>query len=112
MKRKSADGIVFSTNPDFKFENETDQEKATLHPGQQQLRIWIDAKGRRGKTVTIVKGFEGSNKDLNILAKELKMICGSGGTVKDGLIVIQGNVREKILDFLVEKGYRVKKAGG
>ena len=112
MKRKNKNGIVFSTDPNFQFETEQEQEKITLPVNKQQLRIWIDSKGRKGKTATIVEGFIGSNDDLEILAKELKLKCGSGGSVKEGQILIQGNVKDKIFNYLSDKGYNVKKAGG
>ena len=112
MKRKKRGGIVFSTNPDFEYEIEPEQEAVTLPAKRQQLRIWIDSKGRKGKEVTVVKGFIGRNKDLEILAKELKSRCASGGSVKNGEIIIQGNVRDKVVACLSEKGYQVKKAGG
>lgn len=112
MKSKKEGGIVFSTNPDFEYDHSEGKEANTLSPNCQQLRIWIDTKGRRGKTVTIVKGFIGKNHDLEMLAKEIKTKCSSGGTVKNGEIIIQGNARDKILVYLVEQGYNVKKAGG
>ncbi|MBN2482121.1 MAG: translation initiation factor [Bacteroidales bacterium] len=108
---KKEGGIVFSTNPDFKYETASQHEAETLPANRQQLRIWIESKGRKGKTVTIVKGFVGRNDDLEMLAKELKTICGSGGSVKDGAILIQGNFRDKINDHLNERGYQARKAG-
>ncbi len=112
MKSRKDGGIVFSTNPNFEYDHSEGQETNTLPPNSQQLRIWIEAKGRKGKTVTIVKGFIGKDCDLEVLAKEIKTKCGSGGTVKNGEIIIQGNARDKILDYLVKKGYHAKKAGG
>ncbi|MBN2522313.1 MAG: translation initiation factor [Bacteroidales bacterium] len=109
---KKEEGFVFSTNPDFRYEDETQHETETLPLNRQLLRIWIDSKGRKGKTVTIVKGFVGRKDDLENLAKELKTRCGSGGSVKNGEILIQGNFRDRILEYLSERGYRVKKAGG
>ncbi len=104
--------FVFSTNPDFEFEQERD-EVETLPASEQNLRIWIDRKKRRGKEVSLITGFEGTEDDLKDLGKLLKSKCGVGGTVKDGEILIQGNHRQKILDILKNNGYtRSKIAGG
>ena len=111
MNKKSRNGIVYSTKPDFQYEQEG-QVRESLPAAQQQLYVWIDSKGRKGKTVSLVRGFIGADKDLEVLARELKAHCGTGGTVKNGEIIIQGEFREKILRFLSGKGYKVKKAGG
>ena len=111
MSRKNREGIVYSTNPDFTFETDSGQD-AALHPGQQLLYVWLDSKARKGKTVTLIKGFRGSPGDLEKLATDLKKYCGTGGSVKDGEVIIQGNFREKTLTWLAGKGYKVKKAGG
>jgi len=108
MKRKNSGGIVFSTNPDFIYESGAVPENETLPPGKQQLRIRTESKGRGGKTVTVISGFAGTLKDMESLAKELKLSCGAGGSVKDGLILIQGDVRVKVLKYLTEKGYKAK----
>lgn len=112
MSKKKPTGIVYSTNPDFKFEFDEVEEHETLPPQQQDLRVWIDRKQRAGKQVTLVTGFVGSANDLEVLGKLLKTKCGTGGTVKDGEIIIQGDVREKIMDILAKSGYKAKKAGG
>lgn len=112
MSKKKPTGIVYSTNPDFKFEFDEVEEHETLPPQQQDLRVWIDRKQRAGKQVTLVTGFVGSTNDLEVLGKLLKTKCGTGGTVKDGEIIIQGDVREKIMDILAKSGYKAKKAGG
>ncbi len=112
MSKKKPNGIVYSTNPDFKFEFDEIEELETLPPQQQDLRVWIDRKQRAGKQVTLVTGFVGSTNDLEVLGKLLKTKCGTGGTVKDGEIIIQGDVREKIMDILAKSGYKAKKAGG
>ena len=104
-------GIVYSTNPDFRFEP-SDEERETPPPGEQQLKIWISKKGRGGKTVSLVTGFTGRTADLEALGKELRTRCGVGGSAKDGEILLQGDVRDKALDFLLGKGYQAKKAGG
>jgi translation initiation factor 1 len=105
-------GIVYSTNPDFHYvEKQTDQEE-TLPPRQQDLRVTLDRKQRKGKTVTLVTGFQGKEEDLKELGKLLKTKCGVGGSSKDGEIVIQGDFRDKILHILLSEGYRAKRSGG
>ena len=104
-------GFVFSTNDDFDPGQENDQEEA-LDPSQQELEAHYSSKGRAGKTVTVVKGFIGPEEDLQALGKELKKKCGVGGSVKDGEIIIQGDVREKVMSHLKQKGYKVKRIGG
>jgi len=104
-------GFVYSTNPNFKFE-EIDETIETLAPQLQKLRIWLDTKQRAGKTVTLITGFVGSTLDLEILAKQLKNICGTGGNAKDNEIIIQGDQREKVLQWLLKNNYtNTKKAG-
>lgn len=103
---------VYSTNPEFKQETSSRGEPVTLPPGQQNLKVWLDKKQRGGKTVTLITGFVGANDDLNELARALKTKCGVGGSVKDGAILIQGDVREKVIAILSAAGYRAKKAGG
>ena len=110
-KRKKIN-IVYSTNPDFEYKYEEDIIRDTLLPKQQDLRIHLDKKKRAGKTVSIVKGFVGSEDDLNDLGKLLKTKCGVGGGVKNGEIIIQGDVRDRVVSLLIERGYKVKKAGG
>jgi translation initiation factor 1 len=112
MAKKRPNGIVYSTNPDFKFEFDQNEEQETLAPQQQDLRVWIDRKQRAGKQVTLVTGFVGSVDDLEVLGKLLKTKCGTGGSVKDGEIIIQGDVRDKVMDILAKAGYKAKKAGG
>jgi len=104
--------VVYSTNPNFKIENDEDEELETLQPKQQDLRVMLDKKSRGGKVVTLITGFHGSDADLNDLAKFMKTKCGVGGTAKDGEIIIQGDFRDKILEMLQNKGYKAKKAGG
>jgi translation initiation factor 1 len=111
-KKKSNKGFFFSTDPDFEFDDQN-EEMETLDPKQQKLRVSIDKKKRKGKEVTLVTGFEGSDDDLKTLGKFLKSKCGVGGTVKDGEIIIQGNNREKVVELLLKDGYsKTKKSGG
>ena len=105
---KSRLNVVYSTNPDFRYEEEEKGERQTLPAAQQQLKVWIDRKQRAGKQVTLVRGFVGTEEDLKELAKLLKNKCGVGGSVKDGEIIIQGEVREKVLTILRDNKYRAK----
>ncbi|MBO7602055.1 MAG: translation initiation factor [Bacteroidaceae bacterium] len=104
--------VVYSTNPDFKFETREKEERATLPPQQQKLRVSLDRKNRGGKTVTLVTGFIGTEDDLKTLGKLLKSSCGVGGTVKDGEIIIQGDFKQRVLDLLMAKGYTQTKPKG
>lgn len=104
-------GFVFSTNKDFEFAS-NDEQQETLPPNQQKLEAHLDKKNRGGKIATVIKGFEGNEEDLKTLAKQLKTLCGVGGSAKDGEIIVQGNFRDKIMDFLVKEGYKVKRVGG
>jgi len=105
---KNRSGIVFSTNPDFTFDSSSDLAAETLPSAKQNLLIRLDRSGRAGKTVTLVEGFSGALSDLIALSKQLKAKCGVGGSVKDGMILIQGDVRVKVEAWLIEKGFRVK----
>jgi translation initiation factor 1 len=108
MKKKKSpdrDGIIFSTDPGFRLEEEAPSEQKTLSPEQQELRVKLDKKQRAGKVVTLVEGFAGSLDDLGELGKKLKAFCGTGGSVKDGLIIVQGDQREKIRQWLLKNGY-------
>ena len=106
---KSRLGMVYSTNPDYQFEEEEAVEQETLLPKDQKLIVAIDKKGRGGKQVTVVNGFIGKEEDLESLGKTLKTKCGVGGSVKDGIILIQGDQREKITDILLKMGYKAKR---
>jgi len=105
-------GMVYSTNPDFHFSSGTEEEQETLPPREQDLRVRPEKKGRKGKTVTIVNGFTGRQEDLEELARVLKTRCGTGGSAKDGEIIIQGNFVEKIIGILSDLNYRAKRSGG
>jgi translation initiation factor 1 len=112
-KNKKPEGIVYSTNPDYKYKYNQPVEQGTLPPQQQPLRVSLDKKHRGGKQVTLITGFIGSSEDLQALGKQLKSACGAGGSAKDGEIIVQGDFRDKILDLLKRTGYsQVKKSGG
>lgn len=107
-KKNKADknGFVFSTDPNFRFEEENIENAATLAPAQQKIKIKLETKHRGGKTVTLVDGFVGQEEDLEDLGKKLKSFCGTGGSAKDGEIIIQGDQREKVLQWLQKNGYK------
>jgi translation initiation factor 1 len=96
--------LVYSTNPDYIQPNE-EAAKETLAPAEQMLRVILETKHRAGKTVTIVYGFEGADADLEALGKALKNFCGTGGAVKEGEIIIQGDHRQKVFQYLKQKGF-------
>ncbi|OJV22065.1 MAG: translation initiation factor [Bacteroidetes bacterium 41-46] len=108
---KSRLGVVFSTNPDFSFNKEEDNNEplTTPPPGKQKLIVSIDRRNRGGKQVTLITGFKGREEDLETLGKILKNKCGSGGSVKDGEIIIQGDFRERVVSMLISLGYIAKR---
>jgi len=110
-KDKTRVNVVYSTNPNFSYENEEETNHDTLQPQQQNLKLFLDRIGG-GKLVTRISGFVGTENDLNNLAKTLKQKCGVGGNAKDGNILIQGDNRDKLLDLLTKASYKAKKAGG
>lgn len=112
-KKSNKDGIVFSTDPSFSLEDAQQSLAETPEPGGQQLRVRLETKHRAGKAVTLVLGFVGREEDREELGKKLKNFCGTGGSVKDGEIIIQGDQREKVMQFLLKNGFKhTKKAGG
>lgn len=108
---KSRLGMVYSTDPDFRYTTDEPCEEPTPPPARQSLRVWLDRKQRAGKVVTLVKGFVGRDADLQELARLLKTKCGVGGAAKEGEIIIQGDHRDRVVEILTKSGYRCKKAG-
>ncbi len=106
---KSRLGVVYSTNPDFKYETVQEQEADTLPPERQRLTVRIDRRRRAGKQVTLVEGFVGRSEDLAALARTLKTRCGVGGSASDGEILIQGDLRDKVVALLTSMGYNAKR---
>jgi len=102
-------GIVYSTDPNFQFAHEQNNNE-TLQPAEQKIKVRLETKHRGGKAVTLLEGFIGKNEDLEDLGKKLKNFCGTGGSAKDGEIIVQGDQREKVLQWLLKNGYKhVKK---
>lgn len=111
-KKNGIGGIIYSTDPGYPYEEDQVSVPA-LPPSQQRLRIWLDSKHRAGKSVTLITGFEGKAVELEAMGKALKTYCGAGGAVKDGEIILQGDHREKVMQWLLAKGYtNTKRSGG
>ena len=104
-KKENSSGIVYSTDPSFRIESGQEPEPVTLPPGKQRLVVRLDTKNRSGKAVTLVDGFTGTSHDLEVLGKQLKAFCGTGGSVKDGQVIIQGDQRPKVVQWLKKNGY-------
>ena len=108
-KKTPSNGIIYSTDPQFRIEEALREAQSTLPPAQQKLKVRLDTKQRAGKAVTLVENFEGSEADLQDLGKKLKTYCGTGGSVKDGQIIIQGDQRDKVMQWLANGGYKLAK---
>jgi len=107
-KKANSSGIVYSTNPDFKMEEENTPQES-LPPKQQRLKVRLDTRQRAGKAVTLVEGFIGPADQLEDLGRQLKTHCGTGGSVKDGEILVQGDQRDKMTQWLIAKGFTATK---
>lgn len=112
QKKQQYEGIVYSTDSSFSYEENLESEQDTLPNKQQKLKVLLDRKSRKGKVVTIIDGFIGKDSDFQNLAKLLKQKCGVGGSAKDGEILIQGDFKQKVFDILSTEGYGVKQVGG
>ncbi|MBS1488506.1 MAG: translation initiation factor [Bacteroidetes bacterium] len=108
---KNREGVVYSTNQNFQYDYAGNEEMETPPPHQQNLRVVLDKSGRAGKQVTLITGFIGKADDLETLTKLLKTKCGVGGSCKDGEIILQGDLWEKVVQALIKEGYRAKKIG-
>ncbi len=108
-KNKKLQGIVYSTNPDYSIDEPVSDFMETLSPNKQNLLVRISTQGRAGKKATLVQRFVGSEDDLEKLSKDIKKHCGTGGSVKDGEIIIQGDLCQKIVDYLLAKGYKSRR---
>lgn len=106
--KPDAKGFVYSTDPNFRFENESNSAE-TLQPALQKLKIQLNTRYRVGKAVTVVTGFTGNENDLEELGKKLKTFCGTGGSAKDGEIIVQGDQRNKVLQYMQQNGYKLAK---
>lgn len=107
-KKKKWDGMVYSTDPEYDYTDHDEQD--SIDPSKQNLKVWFEK--RNGKPSTIVRDFEGPESDLKALGKELRVSCSCGGSDKNGEIILQGDVRDKVMKILADKGYKAKKAGG
>lgn len=109
---KKREGVVYSTDSNFSFQEAPSSEAETIPTSKQNLKVFLDKNERAGKKVTIVSGFVGTQADLETLTKLLKTKCGVGGAAKDGEVLVQGDVRDKVILILTQAGYKAKKAGG
>ena len=110
--KKTPVGVVYSTNQDFEYSFDDEQVAETLPPEKQKIKIQLDKKSRAGKQVTLITGFIGNEDDLEALSKKIKNLCGCGGSAKNGEILIQGDVRDKVLNWLISQNYKAVKSGG
>lgn len=104
--------FIYSTNPNFKPEQGDNERIETPAPESQLLKLHRETNGRGGKAVVIVRGFVGSAADIEDLGKKLKAHCGTGGSVKNDEIILQGDQRSKVEQYLRAKGYKTKLVGG
>lgn len=111
-KRQRFEGVVYSTNDEYQYKDNEEAEGESLPPSKQNLRILSDKKQRGGKTVTLITGFVGNKEELESLGKLVKQKCGVGGSVKDGIIIIQGDFKARILELLLKEGFKAKVSGG
>ena len=111
-KKKKPVNIVYSTNPDYEFDYNDVEEVESISPSEQLLYVSLDRKNRKGKVVSLISGFQGSQEDFKSLEKRLKSLCGTGGSAKDGEILIQGDFRDRIMEALKKEGYGVRRKGG
>lgn len=111
-KINSLGGLVYSTDPNFKVEQDGFEEAETILPAQQKIKVRLDKKHRAGKAVTLIEGFLGKETDRQELGKKLKTFCGTGGSVKDGEVIVQGDNRDKVLQWLQKNGYTNSKKIG
>lgn len=111
LRLEDLKGVVYSTDPNYTPEEDDNELEPALEPNEQLLYVSIDKKQRKGKKVTLVEGFLGHEDDLKALGKELKKHCGVGGAVKNEVIIIQGDCKEKAYNYLIKEGYKVKKKG-
>ncbi len=107
--KPDSNGFIYSTDPNFKFKKEPEEIQETLPPNQQKLKVRLDTKQRAGKAVTLIENFFGKEEDLQDLGKKLKNFCGTGGSVKDREIIVQGDQREKIIQWLIKNGFKNSK---
>jgi len=110
-KKKNKIGVVYSTNPEYDYSYD-DQQSESIDPQDQRLRVMHDRKKRKGKTVTLITGFQGPEDDLKALAKIIKSKCGVGGSAKDGEIIVQGELKDKVKDILFSEGFNQTKTSG
>ena len=108
-KINSFSGLVYSTDPNFKIEEDENMEEQTILPAEQKIKIRLDKKHRGGKVVTLIENFIGTNADKEDIGKKLKTVCGTGGSVKDGEILVQGDNRDKVLQWLLKNGFKNSK---
>ena len=108
-KINSLSGLVYSTDPNFKIEEDENMEEQTILPAEQKIKIRLDKKHRGGKVVTLIENFIGTNADKEDIGKKLKTVCGTGGSVKDGEILVQGDNRDKVLQWLLKNGFKNSK---